>query len=243
MYILHIETSTKICSVALSRDEELIDCLERTEGMNHTALLTPMISQLLKSASLKPGDLGAISVSSGPGSYTGLRVGSSTAKAMAYSLNIPLVSIPTLAALAWASFQKHPEADYALPMVDARRDEVYLSLYNKEIEELFPTSSVILDEGALSFIPENMNEEGETHGRVISSKSFLTICCGDGAFKLNSLHLKSPRMIVDEEILASAKHLVALAYKSISRNHFQDPMHFVPHYLKPPNITQQRKAQ
>ncbi|MGB4848714.1 MAG: tRNA (adenosine(37)-N6)-threonylcarbamoyltransferase complex dimerization subunit type 1 TsaB [Saprospiraceae bacterium] len=243
MYILHIETSTKICSVALSRDEDLIDCVERTEGMNHTALLAPMISQLLKSASIKPGDLGAISVSSGPGSYTGLRVGSSTAKAMSYSLDIPLVSVPTLAALAWAGFQRHPEAEYAMPMLDARRNEVYLALYDNEIEELVQVSSEVLEKGALSFI-SNKQSEVKSYNQLISSKSFsLTICCGDGAFKVNALQLSEPWMIIDEEILASAKHMVALAYKSISRNHFQDPMHFVPHYLKPPNITQQRKGQ
>jgi len=239
MYIFHIETSTKICSVALSDDERLIACLDRSEGMNHTAVLAPMIRDILQSAAIKPSDLGAIAVSSGPGSYTGLRVGSSTAKAMSYSLNIPLISIPTLAALAWAGFQKHPEANYVLPMLDARRNEVYLTLYDKEMVELFPTSSLILEKGTLGFIPE-MNQSGlENISQGISSKSFsMTVCCGDGAFKLNTLQLTEPGMIVDEEIQASAKHLVSLAYGLLSGNHLSDPMHFVPYYLKPPNITQ-----
>ncbi len=226
MYILHIETSTKICSVALSR-EELIECLERTEGMNHTALLAPMISQLLKSASLQPGDLGAISVSSGPGSYTGLRVGGSTAKAMAYSLNIPLVSIPTLVSLAWSGFREYPEADFVMPMLDARRNEVYISLFDPELNEIFPTSSLILEKGSLGFIPENKT----------------VVCCGDGAFKLDALGLSKPHMIINEELQASARNLISPAFGLLSAKIFSDPMHFVPDYLKPPNITQQRKGQ
>ncbi len=227
MYILHIETSTKICSVALSRDEELIDYLERTEGMNHTALLAPMISQLLKSASLKPGDLGAISVSSGPGSYTGLRVGTSTAKAMAYSLNIPLLSIPTLSALAGAGFDKYPEADLGLPMLDARRNEVYTALYDRALTELFPTTSVVLDKDALDFVPVDK----------------IVICSGDGAFKVKGMSQVPPDMIIDPVLQISAKHLIRPAFGHLTKKEFSDPMHFVPHYLKPPNITQQRKAQ
>ncbi|MEP6793566.1 MAG: tRNA (adenosine(37)-N6)-threonylcarbamoyltransferase complex dimerization subunit type 1 TsaB [Saprospiraceae bacterium] len=227
MYILHIETSTKICSVALSRDEELVECLERTEGMNHTALLAPMISQLLKSASLKPGDLGAISVSSGPGSYTGLRVGGSTAKAMAYSLNIPLVSIPTLVSLAWAGFHGYPAADYVMPMVDARRNEVYISLFDPEGNEIFPTSSLILEQGSLSFIPEKKT----------------VVCCGDGAFKLDALGLNTADMIINVDLVASARNLISPAFRLLSAKIFSDPMHFVPDYLKPPNITQDRRGQ
>lgn len=227
MYILHIETSTKICSVALSQDQRLIDSLERTEGMNHTALLAPMISQLLKSASLKPGDLGAISVSSGPGSYTGLRVGSSTAKAMAYSLNIPLLSIPTLFALAGASLDMYPEADLALPMLDARRNEVYTALYDKTLIQILPATSLVLDRSALDFIPG----------------SKIAICAGDGAFKVKGMPQEPPGMIIDLNIQISAKHLISPAFSLLARKEYSDPMHFVPHYLKPPNITQQRRGQ
>jgi tRNA threonylcarbamoyladenosine biosynthesis protein TsaB len=227
MYILHIETSTKICSVALSRDEELIDCLERTEGMNHTALLAPMISQLLKSAYIKPGELGAISVSSGPGSYTGLRVGSSTAKAMAYSLNIPLLSIATLSALAGASFDKYPEADLALPMLDARRNEVYTALYDRTLTQLFPTTSLVLDKDALDFVPSEK----------------IVVCSGDGAFKVKGMPQVPPNSIIDPDLQISARHLISPAFDLLARKEYSDPMHFVPHYLKPPNITHQRKAQ
>lgn len=243
MYILHIETSTKICSVALSQDGSLLSFVDEMDGSNHTSLLAPMIRDLLKSASITIKDLGAISVCSGPGSYTGLRVGGSTAKAMAYSLNIPLLSIPTLAALAWAGFKEHPEADYVLPMLDARRNEVYLNLYDRDMQELFPTSSVILDKGALSFIPEYKKSDEENTPKRISTKSFsLTICCGDGAFKLNTLHLTRPGIIVDDQILSVAQHQVSLAFRLLSARNFSDPMHFVPSYLKPPNITQPKNV-
>ncbi|HUR32091.1 MAG TPA: tRNA (adenosine(37)-N6)-threonylcarbamoyltransferase complex dimerization subunit type 1 TsaB, partial [Saprospiraceae bacterium] len=127
MYFLHIETSTKICSVAISQDLELIGSLDLTEGMNHTALLAPSIEELLRLTGIQLSELGAISVSSGPGSFTGLRVGGSTAKAMAYSLQIPILAVPTLLSLAVAASKNYPEADCLMPMLDARRNEVYTS--------------------------------------------------------------------------------------------------------------------
>src|SRR5688572_15917081 len=133
MYILHIETSTVVCSVALSNGYNLLENTSIVDGMNHAAQLSPTIEALLQSASIKPSDLDAIAVCSGPGSYTGLRVGSATAKAMAYSLGKPLITIPTLQALAQAVFNHHPEAEFALPMIDARRREVYTAIYNRSL--------------------------------------------------------------------------------------------------------------
>src|SRR5690349_15060759 len=135
MYILHIETSTKICSVAISEDDRLLEHVDLPEGMNHTALLTPAIAEILKTCQLIPKDLGAVAVSSGPGSYTGLRVGSSTAKAMAYSLKIPIIPVPTLLALASAGMIKHPGSSAAIPMLDARRNEVYMAMYGPGLVE------------------------------------------------------------------------------------------------------------
>jgi len=226
MYILHIETSTKVCSVALSQGDRLLNCIELDEGMNHTAVLAPTIQQLLKGVSIKVSDLGAISVSSGPGSYTGLRVGCATAKAMAYSLNIPILAIPTLTSLADAVFVKFPEAEWALPMLDARRNEVYTSLFDRNMKQVVPVSSVILDEESLmDLIPET--------GKVVS--------CGDGAFKLKNMAARFPNLILSLEIQSSATHLIMPALRKLSTGEFSDPMNFVPNYLKPPNITQQRK--
>ncbi len=226
MYILHIETSTKVCSVAVSDDRKIIGCMDEMEGMNHTSLLAPMISKLLKSLDLRPKDLGAVSVSSGPGSYTGLRVGSSTAKAMSYSLEIPLISVPTLFSLAWAARETHPGADYFLPMLDARRNEVYTAFYNRDLSEIMPVSSLQVEVENLGFIPI----EAEV------------ICCGDGAFKMKAIS-GTPPIRVDEEIKLTERNLIGPAFEQLIRKNFQSPLHFVPFYLKPPNITQPRIIQ
>ena len=227
MFILHIETSTKICSVALSKDNQLVGFIDHVEGMNHTAILSPSIRTLLKTYSIKPSDLGFVSVSSGPGSYTGLRVGGATAKALAYSLNIPILGVPSLLALASAAFQKYPDSAFAWPMLDARRNEVFTSLYNSGMEQVIPVSSFILEYPAISdLIP--------AYGKVV--------CCGDGAFKLNDLAPALPNLIIDLEIQSSARHLISPAWSLISEGKKGDPLHFVPDYLKPPNITQSKKA-
>jgi tRNA threonylcarbamoyladenosine biosynthesis protein TsaB len=224
MYILHIETSTKVCSVALSRGDVLLEYIDLHEGMNHTAMLAPSIQEVLKMAAINPGELAAISVSCGPGSYTGLRVGCSTAKSMAYSLRIPLIAIPTLSALAGVAFDHYPLAALALPMLDARRNEVYTSMFDREMNQIVPTSSVILDSSAIdSLIPA---------GKTV-------VCCGDGAWKLNEVIM--PNLTVDTRIPISARNLVGPAFKAFSEGHKSDPFHFVPDYLKPPHITSHKR--
>lgn len=227
MYILHIETSTVVCSVALSKGQTLVASIDLEDGMNHTALLAPTIERLLQSASIKPGELDAIAVCSGPGSYTGLRVGSATAKAMAYSLDKPLIVIPTLQALAQAAFNQYPEAEFALPMIDARRREVYTAIYNRSLEDVLPVSSVIL------------TEEYFSHGIPVN---VMIVSCGDGSLKIGDLASLAPGLQVDTSIICSARHMVALAVDSFRKDKFEDPLHFVPHYLKPPNITAPKKA-
>ena len=223
MYILHIETSTAVCSVALSDGPEVLEVIDLMEGMNHTALLTPLISQLLMSTSKSPSDLKAISVGSGPGSYTGLRVGSSTAKAMAYSLDIPLIATPTLLALASGAFDAHSDCDLAVPMLDARRNEVYTAVYDRNLNEIIPPSSLILETEALE---------------LLLPKGRRIVFCGEGAAKLN-VDIQGSR--IDAGIRCSARHLVKPAFRSYIEQQHSDPVRFVPFYLKPPNITQQKK--
>ena len=225
MYILHIETSTAVCSVALSQDRTLVAFQDMEEGMNHTARLAPAISELLHSAGIKPTDLGAIAVSSGPGSYTGLRVGSSTAKAMAYSLGIPIIAVPTLLSLASAVFDKHPEAVYALPMIDARRKEVYTALYDRALTPVWPVSSAILEE---AFFAEKVPGE------------VIIYSCGDGSLKIDDVVPAGIHLKVDPEIMCSGRHLINPALDLWAAGLVEDPLHFVPYYLKPPNITQPR---
>ena len=225
MYILHIETSTAVCSVALSRDRTLVAFQDLEEGMNHTARLAPAISELLHTASIKPTDLAAIAVSSGPGSYTGLRVGSSTAKAMAYSLGIPIIAVPTLLSLASVVFDKYPEAVYALPMIDARRKEVYTALYDRTLTPVWPVSSAILEE---SFFAEKLPGE------------VIIYSCGDGSLKIGDVIPEGINLKVDPEIMCSGRHMINPALDLWAKGLVEDPLHFVPYYLKPPNITQPR---
>ena len=227
MYILHIETSTSICSVALSRGETMLACHDMKDGMNHSALLAPAIQSILASNEVKPKDLGAISVSSGPGSYTGLRVGTSTAKAMAYSLDIPLIAVSSLEAMARAVFNRHPEAQYALPMIDARRREVYTTLIEAGGKEVWPVVSVILDE---MFFEAGLPLTGHIVG------------CGDGALKIGDLVDYNKNVAVDESIQCSASHLIGPALAQLKLGKVENPLHFVPYYMKPPNITQPKKA-
>ncbi len=231
MYILHIETATRVCSVALSRDATLVDLVETSEGMQHAAMLAPLIETMLQKAGIMPGELSAIAVSSGPGSYTGLRVGGATAKAMAYALGKPLIAISTLKALADAALQMHPDADYLLPMIDARRDEVYAALYNRDLEAVWPDSSVILEE---SFFRETLPQDGKI------------ICCGDGALKIRGM-TPDPSggrkgLLIDDTIQCSARHLQRLAVAEFKKGHYEDALHYVPFYLKPPNITKSKKT-
>ena len=223
-YILHIETSTKVSSIAISKGSELIGYLDLKEGMNHTALLAPAIEQLLKTNSLKNSQLSAISVSSGPGSYTGLRVGSSSAKAMAYTLRIPILSVPTLLSLANSAFEKYPHALQVMPMLGARRNEVYTAIYNPDLQEILPASSLILEKKILSdlIVPEKQ-----------------TVICGDGAAKVSKENAGEGTRI-DPSIQTRAAHLVGPALKMYRDHQYSDAMHFVPFYLKPPNITEPR---
>ena len=199
--------------------------------MQHAAMLAPLIAKMLHRAGIAPADLSAIAVSSGPGSYTGLRVGGATAKAMAYALGKPLIAVSTLNALADAALLAHPDAEFFLPMIDARRDEVYAALYNRDLEIVWSDASVILDE---SFFTETLPTEGKI------------ICCGDGALKTGG---KAPNLSggrnnlqVDPKIQCSARHLQRLALAAFERGQLQDSLHYVPFYLKPPNITKSKKT-
>jgi tRNA threonylcarbamoyladenosine biosynthesis protein TsaB len=227
MFILHIETATPTCSVAISNGPELLVYHDLEGGMNHTALLTPSIQQLLASISIGPSDLGAVAVSSGPGSYTGLRVGSSTAKAMAYTLGIPILAVPSLSSLSSALFIANPEADFALPMIDARRREVYASLIDRTGKEIWPVSSIILHE---DFFSGSLPGDG------------LIVSGGDGALKIGELAWVAGNFRVKKDILSSARHMVIPAWSLLNEGKTQNALHFVPKYLKPPNITTPRRV-
>jgi tRNA threonylcarbamoyladenosine biosynthesis protein TsaB len=211
-YILHLETATKVCSVALSKDGELIAIKEiAEENYSHAENITLFIEDVLKQAEISIKDLHAVSVSSGPGSYTGLRIGVSTAKGLCYPLNIPLIAIDSLKALSEIARIQHPNTNLC-PLIDARRMEVFNAIYCEKGEQIKPISADIIEETTYS-----------------AFEPFVYF--GDGADKLQEIW-KDRNCIIDSSILSSAKGQVSVAYKKFLAQDYEDVAYFEPFYLK-----------
>lgn len=215
-FILCIETATEVCSVALFNKNELLVLNEINEGNMHASALTGLIEKTLKEAELTLNQLDAICVSKGPGSYTGLRVGVSTAKGLCFGLNIPLLAVNTLQSMAGVYMHQNPNNAQAIcAMIDARRMEVYAAIYNSNLEEINPTQAIVID--AYSF------EEQLNQGQII----FI----GNGAAKCKSTITHTNAIFVDE-VKCSALGLGKLAYQLFVENKFEDTAYFEPFYLK-----------
>lgn len=224
--ILNIETATEVCSVCLSRDGEVILLKENREGLNHANLLTVFIEEILKEADIKATDLDAVSVSSGPGSYTGLRIGVSAAKGICYGAQIPLISISTLQAMAHhASSTLNREANtlYA-SLIDARRMEVFSAFYNKENKTVREIGADIIDE--------------ESYKEILNQQPVVFI--GNGVEKCKEA-LKHDNAIFAEEIKASSSYLAPIAQEKFESKEFEDVAYFEPFYLKNFVATQSKK--
>ena len=213
--ILSIETSTSICSVAIHEQGELIALAEIKEPGAHAEKLLLLVDELFEKAGLSFADLDAVAVSQGPGSYTGLRIGVSTAKGIAYALEIPLIGINTLQAM--AASQSVAPGDYVVAVLDARRKEVYTQTFGDSLQELSPIEAVVLEEGVFASILEK--------GRVY----FV----GDGVEKVKE-EVKSANalFIADWAISLSAKNMGVLASEKYARKEWEDLAYFVPNYLK-----------
>ncbi len=211
-YILHLETSTKVCSVALSFNGKLIAIKENEEdGYSHGENLTLFIQSVLEQASIKVQELNAVSVASGPGSYTGLRIGVSTAKGLCYPLNIPLIAIDSLTSLKEIAKEKHPNSNLC-SLIDARRMEVYNLFYSSSNDLLKPISADIIEQDSYSqFEP--------------------FVYFGDGAEKLQELW-QGRNCIADTLISSSAKGQTKLAFEKYQNQEFEDVAYFEPFYLK-----------
>ncbi len=221
-YILLIETSTEVCSVALSCNEKIVASIETIEGFNHSEKLAVFIDELLTSGNLKPSDIDAVCASKGPGSYTGLRIGVSAAKGICYGLQIPLLSVSTIDTLAlhvsqnYAEYGIGPDIEPLLcPMIDARRMEVYTALYNSKGENLSEISSLVIDKN--SFIDER--------------KNFPVVFFGNGAHKCKSA-LEGHNSVFIDGVNASARFMVEIAYRLFNEKKFEDIAYFEPFYLK-----------
>ncbi|MEZ4854048.1 tRNA (adenosine(37)-N6)-threonylcarbamoyltransferase complex dimerization subunit type 1 TsaB, partial [Flavobacterium sp.] len=191
-YILNIETATKNCSVAIAKDENLLMVKElATENFSHAEKLHLFIAEILHETQLAFEQLSAVAVSKGPGSYTGLRIGVSTAKGLCYALNIPLIAINTLQVLAK---QITVENGIILPMIDARRMEVFSAFYNKDYKEIRATKAEIIDNTSYQKISENLH------------------LIGDGALKLQHVLTDKKFNFYPEIFYPSSKEMVALAF-------------------------------
>ncbi|MFA7275124.1 MAG: tRNA (adenosine(37)-N6)-threonylcarbamoyltransferase complex dimerization subunit type 1 TsaB [Crocinitomicaceae bacterium] len=212
IYLLHLETSTKVCSVALSLNGELIALKETNEDdFSHGEKLTLFVEEVMQKGHLSFPDLAGISIASGPGSYTGLRIGTSTAKGFCYALNIPLLTIDALESLAQLARKKYPESNLC-PMIDARRMEVYAAIYSSQMTILKPISADILEEDSYAEF-ENL------------------VCFGDGMPKTKELWANRA-ITFDEEILCSATGQVERVYAKYLQQDFEDVAYFEPFYLK-----------
>ena len=212
-YILNIETSTTNCSVSLSnKGETLVLKEDYGNGYSHAEKLHVYIEAVLKEANITSSQLEAIAVSKGPGSYTGLRIGVSAAKGLAYALNIPLISISTLEALA---HQVNADSGCIIPMLDARRLEVYSTIFDKDYNVVRAIEAQILDESAF--------EKELATGKVY----FI----GDGVEKTKTL-LNSPNAIFIENKLPSADQMSALSFNKYKKSDIEDVAYFEPFYLK-----------
>ncbi len=214
--ILNIETSTAVCSVALAIDGKIVNSEESLIPNAHAEKLAVFIASITKHHDLKT--LDAIAIGTGPGSYTGLRIGTSTAKGLCYSLNKPLIAVPTLKAMALslASIIRRKDIFYCA-LVDARRLEVYTGIYSCEGNEILPVEAKILNENSFSEI----------------LKTTTIAFGGDGMPKLKKLFpLENTNCIWVDEIHASAQNMILLAEESFAKKEFTDVAYYEPFYLK-----------
>lgn len=227
MTIIHIETSTTTCSVAISRNSEIVFSESAHEGLNHASLLSPFIQHgldMLRTSNLSPD---AVAISSGPGSYTGLRIGVSTAKGLCYGFNIPLIALDTLQIMAVGALKtgKIASSDALLcPMIDARRMEVYTAIFDGRGAVLEEPSAKIIDEHAF---------------RDILHRTVYFF--GNGADKCRTVitHPNS-RFITGIEPLA--ENMIEMAEQKFIGQTFADTAYFEPFYLKEFQATTPKKV-
>ena len=216
--ILHIETSTNVCSVAVSEDGKVIfDKADRT-GNNHAEALGSFVDEAMSFADSHAIPLDAVAVSSGPGSYTGLRIGVSMAKGVCYALDLPLLSVPTHELMCVPILLRNEEIeDDALlcPMIDARRMEVYAALYDRALKPVRGIQADVVD--------------GDTYRQWLDQRPVYFF--GNGAAKCMDT-IAHPNAHLIEGIEPLAKWMMPLAEKKMLNDIYEDVAYFVPYYLK-----------
>ena len=220
-YILNIETATKNCSVALAKEGKTILCKEiAEEGYSHAERLHVFIEEIIKEVGITSQDLIAISVSQGPGSYTGLRIGVSAAKGLCYALDIPLIAVDTLQVMA---SQVNVSSGLIIPMLDARRMEVYSAIFNPKFEKIRAVQAEIITENSFEELQETL------------------YFVGDCAEKCKTVLTKENYIFLDEIKYPSAKEMSGLSFEKYQKNETVDVAYFEPYYLKDFMITTSKK--
>ena len=211
--ILNIETATTNCSVSLSKNGETLVLKEdNNNNYSHAEMLHILIDDVFKAANIKPQDIDAISISKGPGSYTGLRIGVSSAKGLCYALNKPLIAIHTLKSLA---HQINIKSGYIIPMLDARRMEVYAAIYNSDLKLYRETKAEVLTKNS--------------YCELLAKNKVYFI--GNGVEKTKQLIQHSNAIFIEHK-LPSANEMGILSQLKYKKNDTEDVAYFEPYYLK-----------
>lgn len=223
-YILHLETSTKQCSVALASEGKLIASrVLQSDSYSHSEKLHFFISEVLEEARIKPADLASIAVSMGPGSYTGLRIGVAAAKGFCFALDLPLIALNSLEILAQAANSN--EVEYIIPMLDARRMEVYTAIFDINKNWIQDTSAIVLTQD--SFI------------ETLGDKTVLVL--GDGVEKFQGLDPKINLQYTSKIYYPNAVDMIQLAWDKYTSKAFESLAYFEPFYLKDFQTTPPKK--
>ena len=228
--ILNIETSTEVCSVALTSEGQVLDHRENYDGQTHATLLSQYVKEMLDYARSREMTIDAIAVSIGPGSYTGLRIGLSEAKGLAFGLNVPLLGVNTLQLLTVSTMFNHfieengEKGILYVPMIDARRMEVYTAAYNPALEAVLEPQAMILDEHSF----ENLLGQG-----------YELVLMGNGSDKARQV-LTCDGVRFVERVKPVAVDMMALAEKAFREQDFIDVAYSTPLYLKEFQATKPR---
>lgn len=216
--IINIETTTQVCSVAVSQDGQCLMSKEDFEGPNHGVVLGPFVDEAVSFADSHAIPIDAVAVSGGPGSYTGLRIGVSTAKGLCYGRGLKLVCVPTLQLLCVPLLLYRddlPEDALFCPMLDARRMEVYAAVYTRGLETVLPVSAGIIDENSY-------------HDLL---KEHRIVFFGNGSAKCREV-IRHPNAIFISDIDPLAKYMFPIAERRFLSGQTEDVAYFEPYYLK-----------
>ena len=219
--ILGLETATSICSVALVKDGILLAIRETEGAKEHSAALTGFIAEVFAEAGLKYNQLDAVAVSMGPGSYTGLRIGVSSAKGLCYALDKPLIAVDTLKSLAWRALLEcklqniDTENILFCPMLDARRMEVFTAIFDRNLQFVEPVNALVV-----------------TADAFVAYADKQIIYFGDGALKCRDLFEGKPNLTYFDNISLSGEAVCMLAEMEFAKNNFADLAYCEPFYLK-----------